>query len=297
MRVAMLGLGLIGGSIARSLHARPDAASWSVAAWTAAGTGPAAARRAGVIDDAPATPEAAIKGADLVVLAAPVPACLAMLDRLAGPWSTALGPDTVITDVASTKGPLVARATDLGLRFVGGHPMAGSEASGFTAATDDLLTGRPWVVVPTSDEAATERVVRLATACGAHPIRMSAAAHDVAVAGISHLPLVSSVALVETVAGRDDADAAGWSEAAALAAGGWRDTTRLARGDTAMGAGILATNGPAIAARIREYVATLEAWAELLDRPDGVDRADGPDTDAIAARLAAARARLLDGDR
>ena len=95
MRVAMLGLGLIGGSIARSLRAAPNSASWSVIAWSERGAGPAAAARAGVIADAAVKPEAAIDGADLVVLAAPAPACLAMLTSIAGPWKAALASDEI----------------------------------------------------------------------------------------------------------------------------------------------------------------------------------------------------------
>ena len=109
---------------------------------------------------------------------------------------------------------------------------------------------------------------------------MTAAAHDAAVAGISHLPLVLAAALVEAVAGeRADGPATTGRPRAALAAGGWRDMTRLARGDVAMGAGIAATNAPALAARIRDLSAVLETWLAELERPDG------PDERAIADRL------------
>ena len=113
-----------------------------------------------------------------------------------------------------------------------------------------------------------------------------ASAHDDAVAGISHLPLVVAAALVEAVAGSLAAPRVGWSEARSLAAGGWRDTTRLARGDVTMGAGILVTNGAPVAARIRELVATLTSWADELERPGG------PDPDTVARRLGAARSTL-----
>lgn len=289
MKIALLGLGLIGGSLARAIRQRatdgPDDPV-RIAAWTPSGTGPRTARHDGVVDEAAVTPEAAVEGADLVVLAGPVPACLAMLDELAGPWRTALAPDVVITDVASTKSALVLRATALGLRFVGGHPMAGREASGYAASRGDLFLDRPWVVVPGSDEEATARVEALAHAVGARPVRLSAQAHDDAVAAISHLPLIVSTALVEAVAGSPDAPRAGWSAARPLAAGGWRDTTRLARGDVAMGAGIMVTNSGPVAARIRELIATLGSWADELERPGG------PDPEVVARRLAAARAML-----
>jgi prephenate dehydrogenase len=290
MRIALLGLGLIGGSVVRALRDAPGAdgsATWSIAAWTPSGRGPTRAVADGVIDLAAASPEAAIAGADLVVLAGPAPDCLEQLDELAGPWGDALAPEAVITDVASTKEAIVLRATALGLRFVGGHPMAGRETSGYAASSADLFVGRPWVVVPTADAAAIERVERLVAACGARPVRIGAAAHDRAVAGVSHLPLVVAAALVEAVAGsRSDEPDRDWPTAAALAATGWRDTTRLARGDATMGAGIIATNAPAIAARVRDLVTALEAWLAELERPGG------PDAGEVAERLRTARERL-----
>ena len=286
----MLGLGLIGGSVVRALRDPLRGAAseaWSIAAWTPQGRGPAAALADGLIDLAAPSPEAAIEGADLVVLAGPAPDCLAQLDELAGAWRAVLTPDAVITDVASTKEAIVLRAMALGLRFVGGHPMAGRETSGFGASSADLFVDRPWVVVPTSDAAALERVERLAVACGARPVRLGAAAHDRAVAGISHLPLIVAAALVAAVAGDGSGpESPDWPTAAGLAASGWRDTTRLARGDITMGAGIIATNGPAIAERVRELVAALEAWLVELERPGGADTAE------VADRLRSARERL-----
>ena len=281
MRVAFLGLGLIGGSVARAIRARAAPGDFELVAWTPTGVGPAHAFAEGVIDRVAATPSEALDGAELVVLAAPAPECLALLDELAGPWRAALAPDAVITDVASTKGAVVLRGTALGLRFVGGHPMAGRETSGFAAADAGLLLDRPWVVGPTTDEAAVERVEALARATGARPVRLGAATHDAAVAAISHVPLVVAAALVETMA-----DAPDWSVAASLAAGGWRDTTRVARGEVAMGTGILTTNAEAVAARLRALIAALEAWADELERPGG------PDAEAVAGRLRAARGHL-----
>ena len=290
MRIGLLGLGLIGGSVVRALRESPTSVPSepsSIAAWTPSGRGPAAALDDGVIDRVAASPEEAIDGADLVVLAGPAPDCLAQLDELAGPWRRLLGPDAVVTDVASTKEAIVLRATALGLRFVGGHPMAGRETSGYGASSADLFIDRPWVVVPTSDAAAVERVEGLAMACGARPVRLGAAAHDRAVAGISHLPLVVAAALVEAVAGGASAGPAGdWPIAADLAATGWRDTTRLARGDVTMGAGIIATNTPALAARVRELISALDGWLAELERPGG------PDAGEIAERLRTARERL-----
>ena len=290
MRVAFLGFGLIGGSIARALRA--SGGDWSVAAWTPTRSGPEAAVARGIVDEAPATIDEAIDGAGLIVLAAPPLACLELLAVLGGSLRERLADDAVVTDVASTKSRLLESAAKSGLRYVGGHPMAGRETSGWEASTDDLFAGRPWVVVPVdpSDVAASERVEHLARACGAEPLLMAAEEHDAAVAAVSHLPLVVAAALVEAVAGSADGpDRADWPASAALAASGWQGATRLARGDVEMGAGIVATNAPAIAARLRDLRTVIDAWLAELERPDG------PDPAALATRLAAARRRLEDG--
>jgi prephenate dehydrogenase len=288
MRVALLGFGLIGGSIARSL--RRDARDWTIAAWSPSGDGPARARHEGVVDTASTSPGEAVRDADLLVLAGPPLATLEMIDELGGgALADAIRPDAVVTDVSSTKRVIVDRAEAAGLRFVGGHPMAGRETSGYEASDAGLFDGRPWVIVPgrRAQREDVERVEALAKACGARPVEMSAAEHDAAVAAISHLPLVVAAALVEAVAGTGDApDRADWPLAAGLAASGWQGITRLARGDTTMGAGIIATNAPAIAARVRDMRDALDAWLEELDQ------AGGPDAAAVAERLAAARRRL-----
>jgi len=290
VRIALLGLGLIGGSIARAVRSY----GWPVVAWTPAGEGPRRALEAGVIDEAAPTVAAAVAGADLVVLAAPASACLALLDEMAGPARAALRPDAVVTDVASTKVLLVERARALGLRFVGGHPMAGREASGFDAADPTLFQDRPWVVVaPPDDERAAGPVEMLAAACGGRPVRMGAAEHDAAVAAISHAPLVLAVALVEAMAGGPgEPEADGWPAAASLASGGWASATRLALGDPAMGAAIARTNAGPMAAKLRDTRRRLDEWIALLEERD----AEGlPDEAALRARLAGARARL-EGD-
>lgn len=288
MRLALLGLGLIGGSIARAAHA----AGWQVTAWTPSGSGPRIARAEGAIDLAAGTLREAVAGADLVVLAAPPGACLELLGVLAGEGRGSLARDAVISDVASTKALLGERAAELGLRYVGGHPMAGREVSGFDAGSADLFRDRPWIVVPPAagDEAGATRVEELARACGARPLRMTAVEHDAAVAAISHLPLVVAAALVEAVAGGPgDPVPQGWPAAAGLAASGWAGATRLARGDPAMGAGIAATNAGPLAAGVRAIRERLGEWLLLLEAG-----ADGgtPDEAALRDRLAAARDRL-----
>jgi prephenate dehydrogenase len=291
VKVALLGFGLIGGSIAYALRRIPE--DWTIAAWSPSGAGPAIARAQELIDEASDSPARAIHEADLVVIAAPPLAALQLIDDLAGPLAESLAPGAVVTDVVSTKGAIVARAESAGLRFVGGHPMAGREVGGFDAARAELFSGRPWVVIPasTARPGDLERVEGLAEACGGVPVAMSAAEHDTAVAAISHLPLVLAAALVESVAGGEGAaERPDWTVASSLAATGWEGVTRLARGDVAMGTGIAATNAPAIAARLRDLRAVLEAWIVYLDGPDG------PDATRIEARLASARELLLATD-
>ena len=294
MRLAILGLGLIGGSLARALRVRA-AGRWSVTAWSPTGNGPATALSAGAIDFAAGSPAEAISGADLVVLAAPPLECLRLVDDLAGSLRTSLGGATVITDVASTKRAIVARAAAGGLRFVGGHPMAGRETTGFESADPDLFVDRPWIICPVDGPStAVDLVDELARAVGARPLVMDAAIHDAAVAATSHLPLIAAAALAEAVLGRPagpggrDARRAADIRAAAsrLAASGWRDMTRLALGDPAMGAGIAATNPDFLAERVRHLRDALDAWLEELDAPGG------PNPERLEARLAAARELL-----
>jgi prephenate dehydrogenase len=290
VRVAFLGLGLIGGSVARALR-RDMAAAATLVAWTPTGAGPRAALAAGVLDRVATDPTDAIDGAELIVLAASATDSIELVERLGGPLRSALAPDATVTDVASTKRAIVARADATGLPFVGGHPMAGRETAGFDAGDATLLAGRPWVVVPGrhARPADVTKVEWLAVACGARPLRMDAKAHDTAVASISHLPLALSAALVEAVVGEPGApDRPGWATAAPLAASGWAGMTRLARGDPSMGAAMLATNADETAAALRTLRATVDAWLALLEGTAGED--------ALRDRLAAARERLRAAD-
>lgn len=291
MRVAFLGFGLIGGSVARALRggadgpAARDGVRDRIAAWSPSGSGPRLARDAGIVDVAASTPEEALDGAELVVLAGPPLACVELLGRLGGDLRRALPAGATVTDVASTKAALLAAAVAAGVPYVGGHPMAGRETTGFGAGDATLFRDRPWVITEETGLGDPEAVRRLAGRCGARVVELDAATHDRLVAAISHVPLLISAALVEAVAGRGET-AADWPAAAALSAGGWRDMTRLARGDASMGAGIVATNASEIAARLHAFRGRIDEWLELLEAPGG------PDPNAIRERLADARRRL-----
>jgi len=291
MRVGFLGFGLIAGSIARAIRQNPATEDWTLVAWSPRGDGPDRAAGEGVVDAAAVSGPDAIAGADLIVLGAPATACLDLLDAIAGAWGSDLAPGAVVTDVASTKAEIVARADGHRLAFVGGHPMAGLETAGYGAARADLLAGRPWVLVPgvEASPAAIDRVRALAAACSAEVVFLDAVEHDRAVAAISHLPLVVAAALVESVAGTRDDERAVWPLAERLAAGGWASATRLARGDPAMGAAIGTTNAPSLAARVRDLQGVLDGWLAELER------VGGPDERALADRFEAARAILERG--
>lgn len=290
-RIAFIGFGLIGGSVALALRAAGTTAQF--VAWTPSGTGPGEGFRRGIVDSVAATAGEALGGAQLVILAGPPMSILDALADLAGPLRGALAPGATVTDVGSTKGLIVARAEDLGLPFVGGHPMAGRETTGVGAATADLFVDRPWVVVPAEGTPPVhlERVWALAAATGARPVEMAAIDHDLAVAAISHLPLIAAAALVEGVTSDPDR----WPAARRVAASGWRDMTRLARGDPAMGAGILATNARPIAGFLRSYRDAIDGWLEELERITDEAAPALPDAASVGrlrARLETARDSL-----
>jgi prephenate dehydrogenase len=289
VRVSILGFGLIGGSIARALRERGERGRWQVTAWSRT---PAPVEKAvadGVVEVAAPTLADALAGADIVVLAAPPLACLELIDTIGGRLRDRLAEDCTLTDVASAKSRIVARADIARLPFIGGHPMAGREVGGYGAAQPDLFVGRPWVTVPGryARLGDGERICDLVEACGAIQVPMEAAAHDSAAAAISHLPLIVSAALVESIAGGpSEPERADWRAAEILAATGWTSMTRLARGEPALGAGIAATNAEAIAARLRDMRAMLDQWLAELERRGG------PDDAALLARFASARRRL-----
>jgi prephenate dehydrogenase len=294
VRLSILGFGLIGGSIARSLHERCEPGQWRVTAWSRSRGPVEQAVTDGAVAVAAATVGEAVRDAEIVVLAAPPLICLDLIDMLAGPLRGSMPEDCTVTDVASTKGRIVARADAARLPFIGGHPMAGRELSGYAAALPGLFVERSWVTVlgRYARLCDGERIGELIEACGAIQIPMDAHAHDSAVAAISHMPLVLSAALVESIAGGpDEPEREDWGAAEVLAATGWAGMTRLARGEPAMGAGIAAANGVAIAARLRDLIEVLDLWLAELER-DG-----GPNEAALVARFSAARQRLVESDR
>jgi prephenate dehydrogenase len=243
--VAIAGLGLIGGSLAKAL----TRAGYRVLGVDAPGRA-RAARRAGAIAASLPSVAAAAREADVLVLAAPPAANLRLLREAARAASGAL----VITDVSSVKRPIAAAARRLGLaRFVGGHPMAGRERSGFAASSADLFRGAPWILAP-SAAVAQRLVARLARDVGARPVVVPEAAHDRAMAYLSHLPQVvawalASAARADRVAGR----------LLRLAGPGFRDMTRLAASPRSLWREILAQNADEVARARKDLLRALRA--------------------------------------
>jgi prephenate dehydrogenase len=289
----VLGFGLIGGSIALALHERSQPGQWIVTAWSRTAAPVKQALADGVVDVAAPTLRQALEDAEIVVLAAPPLVCLDLLHEIGGSLRGSLPDDSTITDVASAKARIVAAADREKLPFIGGHPMAGRELSGYGAAVPDLFVRRPWVTVPGQYARLCdgERIGELIDACGALQVPMKATAHDSAVAAISHMPLVMSAAIVEAVAGGPgEPEHEDWRAAEVLAATGWEGMTRLARGEPAMGAGIAATNAAALAKRLRDVRAVIDAWIKELEQDEG------PDAGKLLARFVSARQRLAEPD-
>ncbi len=212
MRVGLVGLGLVGGSLALSLRATHDVVAYDS---DAAVRTAARARGLAVVDEL-----AGMLPADAVAVATPfasiVPTLRALAER-----AVAISTGAVLLDVGSLKRPVAAYAetAPAGVRIVGGHPMAGTTSAGFASADPSLFRGRPFLLTPTarSDQQALDVASALARAVGAEPIVCSAEAHDHAIAMLSGVPL--AVALALSKSGED---------VARLAGPGFRDATRLA---------------------------------------------------------------------
>jgi prephenate dehydrogenase len=278
-RLAVVGLGLLGGSIARV--ARAQGLAERIVAIGRSRETLEAARRDGVVDEISTDVGAGVRGADLAVLATPVAVLRQLLPEA---WRGA-GPDCVLTDVGSTKGAIVSVADELAAArpgtFVGGHPMAGSEQSGYGVSRADLFRGALVILTPTerTPAGALKRVSELWEAAGARVITMDPETHDRAVAAVSHLPHLVADALVDAVL-RLDPGFLG------VAARGFRDTTRIAASDPQMWREIFQENRDAIGEALGAFRAALSHLERLV--ADG----DAAAVEAELRRIKAARARL-----
>ena len=248
MRAALLGTGLIGSSVGIGLRSL----GWTVTGWDPNQVALEGAVAVGAVDQMAADQGAVLVEADLVVLAGPPMEIESTLRDL----STR----ALVTDVAGVKLPMVEAGAHLH-RFVGGHPMAGRETSGPAGASGSLFRGASWILTTDGVEAeALEFMAELVGALGAIPVRMAAAEHDAAVAAVSHLPQVVASALVNRVARHPSA--------LDLAAGGFRDLTRIALSDPAWWSDVLVENRTTLVPLLRELALDLGQWAERLEASD-----------------------------
>jgi prephenate dehydrogenase len=263
-RVAILGVGLIGGSFALAL--KEARACGHVAG---AGRNPANLRLAlerGIIDSIAADAVAAAHGADLVLLAAPV----AQFPKLFRDVASVLGPKALVTDGGSTKRDVVEAARkNLGRKlaqFVPAHPIAGAEKSGAGAASAELFRGKRVILTPLpgNTEASVRRIGEAWAACGARISRMDPAEHDAVLGAVSHLPHVLAYALVHELASRDNG-----AELFSHAAGGFRDFTRIASSHPEMWRDICLANRDHLLAELKRFGDKLAAVAKLLEAADG----------------------------
>jgi prephenate dehydrogenase len=281
-RAAILGLGLMGASLGMALRRAALVAEGGLAGYDAEPGVTQRARDRGAIDRAEVSVADAVAGARLVVLAVPVLALRQMLAAIA----SHLAPDAIVLDVGSTKVEVAQWARVLlpdHARFVPTHPMTGRERSGVDAADPALYAGCVWCLTPDedTDQSALAQVRAGIEALGAHPLGLSAPDHDAAVATISHLPLLAATALVFAAA-----ESPNWQLASQLAAGGFRDTTRVASGDPRMARDIVLTNEQPILSALDSYIHRL-AWLR------GVIAAGETDIEAVFGAAKATRDRWL----
>ena len=262
--VGIVGLGLIGGSLGLDLRAQ----GLEVRALVHRDATAERARERGLADVV-ATDPAVLQGCGLIVLALP-------LDRLLDPdpaLRAALPAEAVLTDVGSVKQPVLERWGHWHPRFVASHPMAGTAQAGVEAGLEGLFTGRPWVATPASaplpgtDPAALDLVQQLAEAVGARWLTCDAAAHDQAVALISHMPVLVSAALLQA-ADRGGAEAGAQELVRQLASSGFADTSRIGGGNPELGTLMARSNRAAVLQGLAQYRRQLEALEALVEGED-----------------------------
>jgi prephenate dehydrogenase len=263
-KVVIVGVGLIGGSFALGLRAA--GAAGHIVGLGRSKEALARALALGLIDEACASPAQALRGADLVLIAAPVAQTGPILDSLL-PW---LEPQTIITDAGSTKSDVVAAArAALGERihqFVPGHPIAGRESNGPDAAIVDLYRGKKAVLTPLPEnaQASVDTVAQAWKLCGAIVHILTPGEHDKVFAAVSHLPHLLAYALVDDIANKAHADLL-----FQYAASGFRDFTRIAGSSPEMWRDISLANRDALLGELDAYLAQLTNLRARLAAADG----------------------------
>lgn len=261
-RLAILGPGLLGGSVAGAV--RRAGMAEEIRVWARRRAAGDAVVAKGWADFASDDVAAVVEGADVVVLATPVGVMPALAKQIVAAKAR-MSPDVLITDVGSVKGMVAESVAPIfdaaGLTFIGSHPMAGAETAGFEAARDDLFDGAACILTPHA--ASLPRLRAFWERLGCRLFVMTPEEHDAAVARVSHLPHVAASALVLAVLSNDGA-------VAAVAGGGFRDTTRVASGDAALWTEILLENRLALEAPIEDLRRRLAEVSECLRHGDSV---------------------------
>lgn len=263
MRLAVIGVGLIGGSFALALKQAKQVSHVVGVGRNAANLKTALER--GIIDSTAPDAAAAARGADLVLIATPVAQFAEIFKALAG----SLERKTLVTDGGSTKRDVIAaarKALGKGIaRFVPAHPIAGAEKSGAAAASADLFRGKRVVLTPLPENrrAAVEQVEAAWKACGARVSRMDPEEHDAVLATVSHLPHVLAYALVHNVAKRNNSE-----QLFSFAAGGFRDFTRIASSHPEMWRDICIANRDRLLQELKSYANELGSLRKLIQKGD-----------------------------
>jgi prephenate dehydrogenase len=258
--VAILGPGLIGGSIALALAERGLAERLMIYARSPHALDQI--RTAGVDAELTGNPSEAVREADLVILCVPIEAMAGLVHE----FRDALKPGALVTDVGSVKGSVdrdLAPLLEDRALWIGSHPMAGSEQGGFVAARADLFEGAAVIITPTKQTRpeAEQRMEAFWEALGGRVLKLDPARHDVAVAQVSHVPHLLAAALVCHAS----------EEARELAGGGFRDTTRVASGSPQLWVEILSANSKAVAAELEALIVHLKALKSHFENsPPGV---------------------------
>lgn len=275
-KLAIVGLGLLGGSVAAAARARGIVREVVGAARRPA---PLARALAAGLVDAVASPAEAVVGADLIVLGTPV----GSMARIVSDIAPRLERGALLTDVGSVKANVVETLPGLlpeGVEFVGSHPMAGSHLRGPEHARADLFEGATCVVTPkpAQDPAAVERIEGFWRALGARVIRRSPSDHDEEVAWVSHLPHLVAFAFADALRSAP-------TRVGELAGGGFRDFTRIAQSDAELWGEILSLNGKALSGPLNHFSASLAGLARVLEEGDA---------ESLERLLQSARQRLTE---
>lgn len=262
-KITIIGLGLIGGSMGLALKKRLP--HLEICGVDRDGEALEEALRRGAIDQACRDIGEGVREADLVFLAAP----MAAMQRITWEMVPSLKQGAIVTDVGSTKANIVAMMEELlppGVLFLGGHPMAGSEKWGIKGSNELLFENAAYILTPTPRTSieTMDTIRGLVETIGARVIILSPEDHDCKVAAVSHLPHLAASALVNTVGVLEDSDGGYF----ALAAGGFRDTTRIAASNSEMWCDIMLRNKEALLPLVRNFRFVLREFEEVLEDDD-----------------------------